>query len=90
MTIATLYKHAPGEMKLTEDAIELLEEVIEDQEKQPIRKEYAMAYKDLSYVYEQLGEYEQAVEIRSKGATLFPDDVYFQDEPAKLAQQILQ
>jgi tetratricopeptide (TPR) repeat protein len=86
MTLATVYKHAPGEMNLTDDAIKLLQSVIADQEKLPMQIVFALAYKDLSYVHEQLGEYKLAIEARAKGAKIFPDDVYFQDESAKLAQ----
>ena len=79
MTIATLYKHAPGEMKLTDDAIDILEKVIADQEQSDVQNEYSQAYKDLSYVYEQLGEYDKAVLARNRGAEFFPDEPYFKD-----------
>ena len=80
MTLATLYKHAPGEMKLTDDAIDVLEEVIADQEVSVLKTEYSQAYKDLSYVHEQLGQYDDAVAARSRGAKWFPNDAYFKDD----------
>ena len=85
MTLATVYKHAPGEMNLMEDAVELLEDVIADQETQIQKVEFAHAYKDLSYVHEQLGEYELALHVRFRGAKQFPKDPYFLDDPALLS-----
>ena len=80
MTLATLYKHAPGEMNLTDDALDILEEVITRiKSKAHCKEQYAQAYKDLSYVYEQLGQYDEAITARRRGLKMFPDEPYFQE-----------
>lgn len=70
------------------NAIDLLEKVIADQEKLPMQNVFALAYRDLSYLHEQLGEYDLAIQVRTRGAKLFPNDPYFHQEKVMVSKQI--
>ena len=75
---ARLFKHAPSEMKLGDDAIDILEDLIAWQEKQDQQHVgYELAYKDLSYMHEQVGEYELAAQVRLNARNYFKNDAYF-------------
>ena len=55
-----------------------------------LQKHYTHAYKDLSYVHEQLGRYDEAITVRRRGLKMFPEEPYFQGPNMVLSDQTLQ
>ncbi|MEM7304419.1 MAG: redoxin family protein [Pseudomonadota bacterium] len=86
MSLAILYQLAPVEMSFTDKGISLLENLISYQETQSIKPEFAFSYVSLSYLYEQSGEINKAMDTRYRGSLVFPGIPFFY-EPEKQARQ---